>query len=163
MDTSIDPGLSRARVNRHDAIVVLLADDDEEDRAMATDAMREARIVNELHAVEDGEALMDYLTHRGRFAPPTLSPRPDLVLLDLNMPRKGGREVLREMKSDPVLRSIPVVVLTTSRAEEDVERIYNLGANSFITKPVTFEGLVDAMKVIGEYWFQIVRLPKELE
>jgi len=141
-------------------ITVLLADDDEDDRMMTADALREARISNELHFVTDGEELIDYLYHRGKYAPPVHAPRPDLLLLDLNMPRMDGREVLREMKQNPAFRSIPVLVLTTSKTEEDVERIYDLGANSFITKPVTFEGLVQAMKVIGEYWFQIVRLPK---
>ena len=141
-------------------ITVLLADDDEDDRMMTADALREARISNELHFVTDGEELIDYLYHRGKYAAPVHAPRPDLLLLDLNMPRMDGREVLREMKQNPAFRSIPVLVLTTSKTEEDVERIYDLGANSFITKPVTFEGLVQAMKVIGEYWFQIVRLPK---
>jgi two-component system, response regulator len=141
-------------------ITVLLADDDEDDRMMTADALREARISNKLHFVTDGEELIDYLYHRGKYAPPAHAPRPDLLLLDLNMPRKDGREALREMKENPAFRSIPVLVLTTSKTEEDVERIYDLGANSFITKPVTFEGLVQAMKVIGEYWFQIVRLPK---
>ncbi len=103
---------------------------------------------------------MDYLRHVGKYAPPAESPRPDLLLLDLNMPRKDGREVLREMKADPSFRAIPVVILTTSKTSEDVQHIYDLGANSFITKPVSFEGLVKAVKVIGEYWFQIVRLPK---
>jgi len=102
---------------------------------------------------------MDYLYHRGKYAPPASSPRPGLVLLDLNMPRKDGREALREMKADPALRSIPVVILTTSRTEEDIENTYGLGANSFIVKPVTFEGLAQAMKVVTEYWFQIVHLP----
>jgi CheY-like chemotaxis protein len=141
-------------------ITVLLADDDEDDRMMTADALREARISNQLQFVTDGEELIDYLYHRGKYAPPAHAPRPDLLLLDLNMPKKDGREALREMKQNPAFRSIPVLVLTTSKTEEDVERIYGLGANSFITKPVTFEGLVQAMKVIGEYWFQIVRLPK---
>jgi CheY-like chemotaxis protein len=112
-----------------------------------------------LITVNDGEELMDYLRHRGKHAPPAVSPRPGLVLLDLNMPRKDGREALREIKSDPELRSIPVVILTTSKGEEDIERGYNLGANSFITKPVTFDGLVESLRVATEYWFQVVQLP----
>jgi CheY-like chemotaxis protein len=145
----------------NDAIVVLLADDDEDDRMMTAEALREARVTNHSQFVIDGEDLMEYLNHHGKYAPPALSPRPDLLLLDLNMPRKDGREVLREMKANPLFRSIPVVVLTTSKTGIDIERIYDLGANSFITKPVSFENLVHAMKVIGEYWFQLVRLPNE--
>jgi CheY-like chemotaxis protein len=140
-------------------IVILMADDDEEDRMLTADALRESKLANDLTTVNDGEELMDYLHHRGKHAPPAAAPRPGLVLLDLNMPRKDGREVLREMKADPLLRSIPVVVLTTSKAEEDVERIYDLGANSFIVKPVTFDALVHAMRVATEYWFQVVQLP----
>jgi CheY-like chemotaxis protein len=142
-----------------DLIVILLADDDEDDRILTADALRESKLANELKTVSDGEDLMDYLYRRGNYAPPASAPRPGLVLLDLNMPRKDGREALREMKADPALRSIPVVILTTSKAEEDVERAYNLGANSFIVKPVTFAGLVEALKVATEYWFQIVQLP----
>jgi CheY-like chemotaxis protein len=108
--------------------------------------------------VEDGEQLMNYLHRRGKYDTDN-APRPGLILLDLNMPRKDGREALREIKSDPVLRSIPVVVLTTSKAEEDICRTYDLGVNSFITKPVTFEGLVAVMKGIGRYWLEIVELP----
>jgi CheY-like chemotaxis protein len=142
----------------HDAFVILLADDDEDDRMMTADALA-SRLANGLKTVGDGEELMDYLYHRGKHAPPASSPRPGLVLLDLNMPRRDGREALREMKADPELRSIPVVILTTSKTEEDIENAYNLGANSFIMKPVTFEGLVQAMKVVTEYWFQLVQLP----
>jgi CheY-like chemotaxis protein len=102
---------------------------------------------------------MDYLYHRGKYAPPALSPRPGLVLLDLNMPKKDGREALREMKADPELRTIPIVILTTSRTEDEIQLVYELGANSFVVKPVTFEGFVHAMRVATEYWFQIVELP----
>ena len=143
----------------NNTVVIVMADDDEEDRMLTADALRESKLGNDLTTVNDGEELMDYLKHRGKHAPPAASPRPGLVFLDLNMPRKDGREVLREMKSDPLLRCIPVVVLTTSKAEEDVEGIYNLGANSFIVKPVTFEGLVRTMRVATEYWLQIVQLP----
>jgi CheY-like chemotaxis protein len=141
------------------ATVILMADDDPDDRLLAQDAFERSRVANALHCVEDGEELLDYLHRRGRFAAPGAAPRPGLILLDLNMPRKDGREALREIKSDPELRAIPVVVLTTSKAEEDILRTYDLGANSFITKPVTFHGLVDVMQVLGRYWFQLVELP----
>jgi CheY-like chemotaxis protein len=141
-------------------ITILLADDDADDRMLARDALVESRLANDLRFVEDGEDLMDYLHRRGRYAgDPAAAPRPGLILLDLNMPRKDGREALREIKSDPALRHIPVVVLTTSEAEEDVYRTYDLGVNSFITKPVTFEGLVTVMRTLGQYWFEIVELP----
>jgi len=141
------------------AALILLADDDEDDRLLTADALRISRVGNHVKTVADGEELMDYLYHRGKFAPDASSPRPSLVLLDLNMPKKHGKEVLREMKSDPMLRSIPVVILTTSQMETDVEITYNLGANSFIVKPVTFDGLVRSMTVATEYWLRIVRLP----
>ena len=144
-------------------IVILMADDDEDDRLLTADALRLSKLANQLTTVNDGEELMDYLHHRGKHAPPAISPRPGLVLLDLNMPRMDGREALREIKSDPELRSIPVVILTTSKAEEDIERGYNLGANSFIAKPVTFDGLVKALRVATEYWFQVVQLPRRNE
>ena len=140
-------------------IVILMADDDEDDRLLAADALLLSKLANTFMMVNDGEELLDYLHHRGKYAPPAFSPRPGLVLLDLNMPKKDGREALREIKSDPGLRSIPVVILTTSKAEEDIERGYNLGANSFITKPVTFDGLVESLRVATEYWFQVVQLP----
>lgn len=141
-------------------ITILIADDDEDDRLLAEDALRESRLANNLKFVEDGEQLMDYLKQRGEFADPIKAPRPGLILLDLNMPRKDGREALREIKSDPSLRSIPVIVLTTSKAQEDVLKTYDLGVNSFITKPVTFDSLVDLMQLLGRYWFEIVELPK---
>jgi len=140
-------------------IVILLADDDPDDCVLAREALEESRLANELHVVGDGEELLDYLRHAEAYAKPDSSPRPGLILLDLNMPRKDGREALREIKADPGLRSIPVVVLTTSTAEEDIYRTYDLGVSSFISKPVTFEGLVDVMKVLGRYWFEIVELP----
>lgn len=142
-------------------IVILLADDDEEDRMLAADALEESRVVNDLRFVADGDELLDYLYRRGKFAAPALAPTPGLILLDLNMPRKDGREALREIKADPDLRRIPVVVLTTSKAEEDIYRTYDLGANSFITKPVSFEGLVSVMRDIGRYWIEIVELPPD--
>jgi CheY-like chemotaxis protein len=142
-------------------IVILLADDDEEDRMLAADAMHASRVANDLRFVEDGEELLDYLYKRGRFTEPGSAPTPGLILLDLNMPRKDGREALREIKADPDLRRIPVVVLTTSKAEEDIYRTYDLGANSFITKPVSFDGLVAVMRDIGRYWIEIVELPPD--
>lgn len=140
-------------------ITILLADDDADDRMLARDALDESRLANDLRFVENGEELLDYLYRRGKFSDPASSPRPGLILLDLNMPRKDGREALKEIKADPGLRSIPVVVLTTSKAEEDIYRTYDLGVNSFVTKPVTFDQLVQVMRVIGRYWFEIVELP----
>jgi CheY-like chemotaxis protein len=144
-------------------IVILLADDDEEDRMLACDALAESRLSNDITCVTDGEDLMDYLHRRGKYGPPFEAPRPGLILLDLNMPKKDGREALREIKSDPELRQISVVVLTTSKAEEDIYSSYDSGASSFISKPVTFEGLVEVMKGLGRYWFEIVDLPRQHE
>src|SRR3954453_24133278 len=140
-------------------IVILLADDDEEDRMLAGEALEEGRVVNDLRFVEDGDELLDYLCRRGRYSDDGSAPSPGLILLDLNMPRKDGREALREIKADPDLRRIPIIVLTTSKAEEDIYRTYDLGANSFITKPVHFNSLVEVMKEIGRYWIEIVELP----
>ena len=141
------------------SITILLADDDEDDRLLAEDALAESRLANAIKFVEDGEELMDYLHQRGKWSDEGAAPRPGLILLDLNMPRKDGRQALKEIKGDPELRKIPVVILTTSKAEEDILRSYDLGVNSFITKPVTFDGLVDIMKLLGRYWFEIVELP----
>ena len=140
-------------------IIILMADDDADDRMLTKDALEESRVLNELRFVEDGEELMDYLTRRGKFSDPADSPRPGLILLDLNMPKKDGREALKEIKADPDLRRIPVVVMTTSKAEEDIFRSYDIGASSFITKPVTFGRLVDLMRALGEYWVEFVELP----
>jgi CheY-like chemotaxis protein len=142
------------------SITILMADDDEDDRLMTKEALTEARLVNEIKFVVDGEELMDYLYQRDKFADPASSPRPGLILLDLNMPKKDGREALKEIKADSDLRQIPIVVLTTSKAEEDIYRSYDLGVNSFITKPVSFDGLVFVMTTLAHYWFQIVKLPK---
>ena len=138
---------------------ILMADDDEDDRLMARDALHEGRLPNDLRFVNDGEELLQYLRREGPYADPASSPRPGLILLDLNMPKVDGREALAAIKSDPALRSIPVVVLTTSKAEEDVLQTYDLGVNSFITKPVTYLGLVEVMKVFTNYWLNIVDLP----
>ncbi|HEY8667876.1 MAG TPA: response regulator [Tepidisphaeraceae bacterium] len=150
-------------MSRTDAkpITILIADDDADDRMLAREALTESRLANDLHFVEDGEQLMDFLLRRGQYASAPPAPRPGLILLDLNMPRKDGREALKEIKANADLRSIPVVVLTTSKAEEDIFRTYDLGVSSFITKPVTFEGLVEVMRAVGRYWFEIVALPQE--
>jgi CheY-like chemotaxis protein len=146
-------------------ITILVAEDDPDDRMLMRDALEENGLAGCpqcgccVHFVEDGEELMDYLHRRGRYADPRDSPIPGLILLDLNMPRKDGREVLREIDADPDLRRIPVVVLTTSESEEDIERSYGLGANSYITKPVTFRALVELTRDLGRYWLDTVALP----
>lgn len=140
-------------------ITILLADDDTDDRMLAKEALEESRLANDLRFVVNGEELMDYLHRRGAYAEAETSPRPGLILLDLNMPKKDGREALAEIKADPELRRIPIIILTTSKAEEDIYRTYDLGVSSFITKPVTFEGLVAVMQALGRYWFEIVELP----
>jgi len=146
-------------MNNKKPITILMADDDPEDRLLTQDAFEEAHLSNDLRFVEDGEELMDYLYRRGSYSEPGVAPWPGLILLDLNMPRKDGREALAEIRADPKLRRIPIVVLTTSKAEEDILRTYNLGVNSFVTKPVTFEGLVDVVKALAKFWFEIVELP----
>lgn len=140
-------------------ITIVMAEDDPDDRMLTQAAMQENRLANDLRFVKDGQELIEYLRHEGHYTDPADAPRPGLILLDLNMPRKDGREVLAEIKADPKLRAIPVVVLTTSRAEADILRSYDLGVSSFISKPVSFDDLVAAMKVFGQYWFEIVELP----
>src|SRR5439155_14706548 len=142
-------------------MTLLLADDDPDDRLLAKEALEKSLLANDLRFVEDGEELLDYLRRRGKYADPKKSPRPGLILLDLNMPRKDGREALREINNDPKLRDIPTVVLTTSKTEEDVARTYHLGVNSYITKPVKFAALVEIMRALGKYWFEIVELPDD--
>jgi len=144
-------------------ITILLADDDPDDRQLTRDAFAENRLANMLNTVEDGEELMEYLQRRGRYTDQKDVPLPGLILLDLNMPRKDGREALKEIKADPNLRRIPIVVLTTSKAEEDILRTYDLGVNSYITKPVTFKSLVELIKLLGRYWFEVVELPPDEE
>ena len=141
-------------------VTILMADDDLDDQMLVRDAWEKSRLCNDLRFVDDGEQLMDYLYRRGAYADPIDSPRPGVILLDLNMPRKDGYEALEEIKNDPGLRRIPVVVLTSSQAEEDIICSYNLGVSGFIAKPVTFEGLVEAIKALGRYWFEIVELPQ---
>lgn len=144
-------------------ITILMADDDADDRQLTKEALEEGRLINTIRFVENGEELLDYLRKQGKFAAPVEAPRPGLILLDLNMPRKDGRAVLQEIKSDPLLRTIPVVVLTTSKADEDIYRSYDLGVNSYIVKPVTFEALVDILQTLEKYWFEIVELPPSQE
>jgi CheY-like chemotaxis protein len=140
--------------------IVLVAEDDPDDCLLVREAWQENHLPSEIRFVSDGEELMDYLKRRGPYSGPAWSPRPDLILLDLNMPRKDGREALKEIKSDPALRQIPVVVLTTSESEEDIARTYDLGVNSFIVKPVSFEKVVDLMRMIHTYWFEVVKLAR---
>ena len=146
-------------INSRRSIVILLADDDADDRQLTREALADNRLLNHLHEVADGEALMNYLFHRGEYSDPRTSPRPGLILLDLSMPKKDGREALAEIKRDPELRQIPVIVMTTSGAEEDICRSYDLGASSYITKPVSFAALVTVMRGIARYWFELVELP----
>jgi CheY-like chemotaxis protein len=142
-------------------IIILVADDDAEDRMLIKEALDESRLSNKMEFVENGEELVDYLHNRGKFEDKLKYPLPGLILLDLNMPKKDGREALKEIKADDHLKVIPVVVLTTSKAEEDILRTYDLGVSSFITKPVTFTSLVDVMKTLTKYWFEIVELPAQ--
>jgi len=144
------------------SVTILCAEDDAEDRMLIQEAFEESRLANEIRFVEDGEELLSYLNRRGPYADPRSSPRPGLILLDLNMPKKDGREALREIRDNPKLRRIPVVALTTSRAEEDILRSHETGVNSYIAKPVTFEGFVATVRHLGEYWFHLVELPPTL-
>ncbi|HEX6392702.1 MAG TPA: response regulator [Acidimicrobiales bacterium] len=147
--------------NGHRPVTILMADDDEEDREMTREALQNSHLANEMRFVVDGQDLMDYLRRQGEYAHPGAdAPRPGVILLDLNMPKKDGREALAEIKGDDNLRCIPVIVLTTSKDEEDIFRTYDLGVNSFITKPVTFGGLVEVMRTWQRYWFELVELPE---
>ena len=142
------------------SIRILIADDDEEDRMLTEEALEENQLSDQLYFVEDGAEAMDYLQHKGKYTDKKAYPLPELILLDLNMPKKDGREVLAEIKQDPNLKGIPVVVLTTSSAEEDIEKMYDLGVNSFITKPFSYDGMVLAMASLKQYWLDIATLPK---
>ncbi len=135
---------------------ILIADDDHNDCQMIKEALQESHLLNQLCFVHDGEELLKFLETKSQKG----HPLPGLILLDLNMPKKDGREALKELKCHPKFRQIPVVVLTTSKAEEDIFRTYNLGVNSFITKPIAFEALVGIMRDLGRYWFEIVQLPE---
>ena len=139
---------------------ILVADDDADDRQLTMEALATCHCANDLRFVNDGRDLLDYLRHEGKRAE-ELSPRPTLILLDLNMPRMSGTEALAEIKADPTLRQIPIVILSTSRTDADVRATYALGASSYITKPVTFDGLVRAMTSLTQYWFEVVELPAE--
>lgn len=138
--------------------VIVCADDDADDRMLVQDAFEEAGVSGHLQFVENGEQLLDYLTHKNGFDSNN-APKPDVILLDLNMPRKDGREALGEIKLHSDLKRIPVIILTTSKAAEDVSRSYELGASGFITKPVTYEGLVDVARILRKYWFEVAELP----
>lgn len=142
-------------------LLVLMADDDEEDQMFARDAFEESGLPHDLKFVDDGEALINYLKTCLSFPNQSSIHLPDLILLDLNMPKKDGREALREIKADPALRHIPVIVLTTSDLDQDIYGSYDIGANSYIKKPVTFDSLVDILNTLGKYWFSVVRLPRE--
>jgi CheY-like chemotaxis protein len=140
-------------------INILMAEDDPDDRLLAKEAFEEVRLANSLYFVNDGIELMDYLHRQGKYKDPKSSPRPGVILLDLNMPRKDGKEAIKEIKSDPNLKCIPIVVLTTSKAEEDILKTYNLGVSSFITKPVTFDAFVDVLMAFSKYYLEIIELP----
>jgi CheY-like chemotaxis protein len=141
------------------ALPILMVDDDKDDRFLTEKALRANLVVNPILFLDDGEQLLDYLHHKGDFGAPGAAPKPCFILLDLNMPRMDGRKALEIIKADPEFRKIPVVILTTSQAEEDVVRTYNLGANSFITKPIDFDSLVNLMSSLKHYWLEIVELP----
>ena len=138
---------------------ILIADDDEEDRILIKKALKSTPIDDRTKFVVNGEELIFYLEGEGKYSDRNDYPMPDIILLDLNMPRKDGREALKEIKNNDNLKHIPIIVLTTSKAEEDIVKTYNLGVNSFITKPVTYASLVKTMKTISEYWFETVKLP----
>ena len=140
-------------------ITILMAEDDPDDRQMTKEAFAESHLNNDLRFVEDGVELMDYLCRRGKYVDPASSPYPGLLLLDLNMPRMDGREALREIKKDPRLKNLRVIILTTSKAEEDIHRSYDLSATSYISKPVTLASLIEVIKTVGKYWLEIVELP----
>ena len=139
--------------------LILIADDDEDDRMLTKEAFDENFEEKEIRFVNDGVELLDYLRRKNKYANPASSPRPSIILLDLNMPKMDGREALREIKSDPKLRTIPVVILTTSKAEQDIIKTYELGVNCFITKPVSFTVFLEVTRTLGHYWFDIVKLP----
>lgn len=142
------------------AVKILIADDDPDDRLLARQALAESHLCNDVDFVQDGFELLQYLRCEGDYEHLAGEPEVGIILLDLNMPKMDGREALKEIKSDPELRHIPVVVLTTSQAEKDIFQSYDYGVSSYIMKPVTFEGLVEVMKDFSRYWFQIVTLPE---
>jgi len=143
----------------HRTNLVLMADDDDDDRLLVKDAMIECKAEVDIRFVANGEELMDYLLRRNQYGDPAKAPRPKLILLDLNMPKKDGREAVEEIKKNNELRQIPIVILTTSSAETDVRRTYDLGVNSFVCKPASFDALVDKMRTVCAYWLEVVQLP----
>ena len=143
-------------INVVQPIEILLVEDNPGDVRLTREALKDAKVFNTLHVVEDGVTALDFLNRRGQYAE---APRPHLILLDLNLPKKNGREVLAEVKADDTLKAIPVVILTTSQAEEDVLRAYDLHANCYITKPVDFAQFADIVRTIEDFWLTIVTLP----
>lgn len=140
-------------------VTILVADDDPDDRQLTQEAFSESKLANDLRFVEDGVEVFDYLNRIGKFADPASSPWPSILLLDLNMPRMDGREVLVELKKNPRYAGIRVIVMTTSKSEADINKAYLLNAASYITKPVTFDSLVNVVTMLGKYWLEIVELP----
>ncbi len=151
------------RTMNSDCITILMADDDPDDCMCVGDAFNQLGVKNRFVSLQDGNHLMDYLKRRGGYGDCSFAPRPDLILLDLNMPRKNGREALKEIKEHPCLRTIPVVVLTTSREESDIALCYDLGASSFIPKPTSYSELMDVVRTIAKYWFEVVALPPGID
>lgn len=145
--------------NPRKRITILLAEDALTDQKLMELALAKSRLINDLYIVQDGEELLDYLYHRRQYSELSSSPRPDLILLDWHLPKIDGSEALQAIKADPKLRRIPIVVMTSSKSEEDIRLSYQLGASSFFTKPITFDSLVEAVNILGEYWFDIVELP----
>jgi CheY-like chemotaxis protein len=150
-------------IRNSNPIRIVVADDDVDDRMMIKDAFDESKLGNPVDFVEDGVQLMEYLRREGDYKHLASQPFPGFILLDLNMPRKDGRTALKEIKESAELHRIPIVILTTSKAEEDIIKTYNLGVNSFICKPVSFDKLVDIVKTVGHYWIEIVALPPECQ
>lgn len=142
----------------HKLIEILLVEDSPADVLITREAFEEAKLLNSIHVAEDGVQAMEFLRRQGRYAS---APRPDLILLDLNLPRKNGREVLAEIKNDPDLKAIPVIILTTSGADEDILKAYDLHANCYVVKPVGFENFLKAVQSIRNFWFSVVALPPE--
>jgi CheY-like chemotaxis protein len=149
--------------NRGTPATILLVEDDRGDQELTRRALQECRVRSELHIAKDGEEALAYLFRSGKYRDPATSPRPDLLLLDLNLPRMDGRQVLERVRADAKLRRMAVVVLTTSRQEEDILRSYELGCNSFITKPVDMNQFIQVIHTLEEYWFQTVVLPPKME
>ncbi len=143
--------------------VILLVEDDPGDQEITRRSLAKAKLKNDLFIVEDGEQALDYLFRRGAYTDPAVSPRPDLVLLDLNLPKIDGRQVLEEIRKTPELKRLVVVIMTTSQQEADIVRSYELGVNSYVTKPMDFDQFSKVIQDIGHYWFQVVVLPQERE